>query len=331
MMPAMVYTGESKFIKKVMRTKRIIASDFKTDEAERVWWNTNAGTIEKIWAQGIEMQRIIRLPYLSKMKAFFLNGAPSLPVKILEIGCGTGWVCRLVADENFHVIGTDFSEGQLAIAHAMAKQFDKEKYCTYELADAASFLKEVDGVVIHALLHHLSANELAIFFNQFAQLHPGTKVFVYEPLFFSRQEGKTPLSDKLLNLFIKTVRSLSFKIAGATGKKNIALMNAMDNINKDAEENGWYISPKEIPFSPNELENYFLPFCTLQKKYIVNKTDLDIAQNLTMNRIERPGFLFSKILIPLAAWLDKLSFKGKFTHFLNPTQHLFVCFEWIKK
>ncbi|WP_462248621.1 class I SAM-dependent methyltransferase [Ferruginibacter sp.] len=314
-----------------MRTKRIIESDFNTDEAERIWWNTNAGIIEKIWAQGIDMQHIIRLPYLKKLKTFILKNATSSPVKVLEIGCGSGWVCRLVADENFHVIGTDFSEGQLAIANNMAKQFNKEKYCTYELADASSFKKEVDGVVIHALLHHLSANELSKFFEQFAQLKTGTKVFVYEPLFFSRQDGKTSLTDKLLNISVKTIRTLSFKLASITGKKNAALTDAMNKINSDAEQNGWYISPKEIPFVPNELENYFSPHCTLQNKYIVNKTDLDIAQNLTMNGIDKPRFMFSGILIPLACWFDKLSFKGKFTHFLNPHQHLFVCFEWIKK
>jgi 2-polyprenyl-3-methyl-5-hydroxy-6-metoxy-1,4-benzoquinol methylase len=314
-----------------MRTKRITDSDFETDEAERIWWNTNAGLIEKIWAQGIDMQRAIRSPYLKKMKAFILKNAVASPVKILEIGCGSGWVCRLVADKGFHVIGTDFSEGQLAIANDMAKVFNKENYCSYELADASSFKKEVDGVVIHALLHHLSSTELQHFFEQFAQLKTGTKIFVYEPIFFARQEGKASFMDKLLNIFIKTIRSVSFNLAAITGKKNTSLADAMNKINKDAEENGWYISPKEIPFAPGELENYFSPLCTMQNKYIVNKTDLDIAQNLTMNGIDKPGFVFSKIMIPLACWLDRLSFKGKFTHFLNPYQHLFVCFEWIKK
>ncbi len=314
-----------------MRTKRIIESDIKTDEAEKIWWNTNAALIEKIWAQELDMQKVIRLPYLKRMKAFIINNAVSSTVKILEIGCGSGWVCRLVADENFHVIGTDFSEGQLAIAHTMAKQFNKEKYCKYELADASSFKKEVDGVVIHALLHHLSSTELEKFFEQFAQLKKGTRVFVYEPIFFARQQGNATVVDKLLNIFIKTVRSVAFNVASLLGKKNIALADAMTKINRDAEENGWYISPKEIPFAPGELENYFLPHCTLQNQYIVNKTDLDIAQNLTMNGIDKPGFLFSKILIPIASWLNRLSFKGKFTHFLHPHQHLFVCFEWIKK
>jgi SAM-dependent methyltransferase len=269
--------------------------------------------------------------YLSKMKNFFVKDAALLPVKILEIGCGSGWVCRLVADENFLVTGTDFSEEQLAIANTMTKQFNKENYCTYELADASSFQKDVDGVVIHALLHHLSVNELNVFFDQFAQLKKGTKIFVYEPLFFAKQDGKISFRDKLINFFVRATRSLSFRMARMSGRKDEVLVKAMDKINQDAENNGWYISPKEIPFYPDELENYFLPLCTLQKRYIVNKTDLDIAQNLVQNNIEKPGFVFSKILIPLAQWLDRLSFSGKFTQFLAPHQHLFVCFEWIKK
>jgi hypothetical protein len=38
-----------------MRTKRIIQSDAETDEAEKKWWNANATTIEKIWAQSYEL------------------------------------------------------------------------------------------------------------------------------------------------------------------------------------------------------------------------------------------------------------------------------------
>ncbi len=65
----------------------------------------------------------------------------------------------------------------------MAKQFNKEKYCAYELADASSFKKEVDGVVIHALLHHLSANELKKFFTQFAVKNRYKSFCLRAPLF----------------------------------------------------------------------------------------------------------------------------------------------------
>lgn len=314
-----------------MRTERVKKSDFQLNEIEREWWNKNAEIIEKIWAQNLNFQKVVRIPYLSRMKKFFLNGTSKSPIKILEIGCGTGWVCRLIADEKLHVIGTDFSEGQLAIANHMAKEMKKEKYCHYELADASTFKKEVDGVVIQALLHHLSSEEIEEFFRQFSQLKPGTKVFIYEPVFFKRQNGNTSLKDKIINKLIYKIKTYSINKAKTIGKKDLLLSNAMDKINSDAEKNGWYISPKEIPFYEGELEKLLTPHCIMKRKYIVNKTDFDIAQALTMNSIESPNFLFSKILIPLAAKLDQISFKGKFTHYLHPYQHLFVCFELIKK
>lgn len=314
-----------------MRTKRVMVSDTELDELEREWWNTKAHTIEKIWAQNSHFQKVIRLPYLSRMREFFLSGAKETPVKILEIGCGSGWVCRAIADEKLHVIGTDFSEGQLAIARNMAKLEGKDKFCSYELADASTFNMDVDGVVIHALLHHLSAKELQNFFEQFKKLKPGTKVFMYEPVFFNKQNGRPSFWDKLINKSIHEIKSYSINKAKRKGKEDKQLNKAMEEIYADAEKNGWYISPKEVPFYENELENYLNPICELKNKFIVNKTDLDISQALTLNGYEKPPFIFSKVLIPLARKLDNISFKGKFTQYIPEHQHLFVCFEWIKK
>lgn len=314
-----------------MRTKRIDESDVHIDESEREWWNMNAPTVEKIWAQNIDFQKSIRLPYLSRMRGFFLKGAKNLPIRILEIGCGTGWVCRLIAGKDIHIIGTDFSEGQLAIARSMAQKLNKAEFCTYELADASTFQKEVDGVVIHALLHHLSSEELNKFFDEFSQLPKGTRVFLYEPVFFQKQSGKPSFRDKVINKLIYKLKNYALNKAKQVGSEDVELSSAMNKITLDAEKNGWYISPKEVPFAEGELESYLGPHFQILDKYIVNKTELDIAQALTMNAIERPGFLFSKILIPLSRSLDKLSFSGKFTHYLHPYQHLFVCFEAIKK
>jgi 2-polyprenyl-3-methyl-5-hydroxy-6-metoxy-1,4-benzoquinol methylase len=139
-----------------MRLTRIKTSTAEQDELEHNWWNTNSDLIETIWANSYSIQKAIRLPYLKRMKQFFLKDAKSLPVKILEVGCGTGWVCRLIADNDFHVVGTDFSESQINRAKQEALHFKKSEFCTYQLADASTFDKEYDGVVIHALLHHLT-------------------------------------------------------------------------------------------------------------------------------------------------------------------------------
>ena len=238
-----------------MRTSRIYESDFEIDELEKNWWNNNATIIEKIWAQNIHFQKIIRLPYLKRMKFFFLNNNMKKPFRILEVGCGTGWVCRLVADEEINIIGTDFSEGQLNIANAMSKMFNKDKYCVYQLADASSFNKDVDGVVIHALLHHLSTKELENFFTEFAKLSPGTKIFMYEPTFFKTQSDKPSIFDKVINKAIIILKKQAINFAKYIGKPDLELKTAIDKLYEDAEKFGWYISPKEVPFYESEIED----------------------------------------------------------------------------
>jgi len=313
-----------------MRTERIVESTKEIDELEKEWWNANAVTIEKIWAQSFRLQKLVRVPYLEKMKRFFLDSTNKRPLKILEIGCGSGWVCRLVADKDFNIIGTDFSDAQIALAKEMAVLQGKEEFCVYEVADASAFEKDVDGVVIHALLHHLSAKELQVFFKQFSEIKKGTRVFMYEPVFLDKQPGKASFFDRAINKVIHEVKMFAINKAKKSGQEDVELNKKIEKIFNDAQEKGWYISPKEVPFYEKELDEYMKPLCTLQKKYIVNRSELEIAEVLAAWRIEKPGFLFSGILIPLVRQLDKISFQGKFTHYLPANQHVFVCSEWVK-
>lgn len=314
-----------------MRTNRIDISSINLDKLEMDWWNKNAALIERIWALNYDMQKLIRLPYLTKMKSFFLKGRNDKHVNILEIGCGSGWVCRLVADESFKVLGTDFSEQQLEIAKKQAVLNNKSKYCSYELADASTFEKDFDGIVIHALLHHLSKVELNVFFSQLSKIKAGTKVYMYEPVFIKPQIGKPSLTDRILNKIITKLKSFSINKAKKNGGLDILLQSGVENLYKEARANGWYLSPKEVPFYEDELSNYLQPLFDIEKKYIVNRTDLEIAQALMLNKIEKPDFLYSKLLIPFSIWLDSISFKGNFTNYIQPLQHQFVCLELIRK
>jgi cyclopropane fatty-acyl-phospholipid synthase-like methyltransferase len=173
------------------------------------------------------------------MKKFFLAGTDKKPFKVLEIGCGTGWVGRLIAGPDLHIIGTDFSEGQLAIATQMARQFGKDKYCTYELADASFFPDDVDGVIIHALLHHLSAKELEIFFGQFAKFKPGTKILYMSRYFLPNKQVKNLFFDKVTNKLIQVVKTYAVNRAKKIGHEDTELVQQMDSIFKAADKNGW--------------------------------------------------------------------------------------------
>ena len=313
-----------------MRSKRIEQSSPEEDLREKLWWDENCDLIEKIWAQSIQIQSLIRLPYLKRMKEFFLKDSNKRVLLVLEIGCGTGWVGRLVADERVRILGSDFSSGQLKMALSKSKEFNVDKWCSYELADASTFRMEVDGVLIHALLHHLSDQELKLFFFEFSKIRKGTRIFIYEPVFFYDQTEKPSILDRVMNRVRYLMQDYVIRFVKWKGQFDNLLDLQVKKLFDDAEKDGWYLSPKEVPFYEGELEAYLTSSCTIMSKYIVNRTDLVIAQALTLNRINRPGRLFSRVILPLAVFVDRLIFKGKFRSFVDADQHLFVCFEVIK-
>ena len=312
-----------------MRLQRINISTPELDKQENDWWNTNCDLIETIWANSYELQMAIRAHYLNRMKAFFMKDAKKLPLQILEVGCGTGWVCRLVADENFHVLGTDFSASQIQKAKEQAIRFKKDQFCKYELADASTFSKEYDGVVIHALLHHLSTQELDTFFAEFGKLKKGTKVFMYEPVFFE-PNNKTVFVEKILNRIILHYRKKALENVENTKPVNQELLKKWNSIDQQATENGWYISPKEVPFYEDEIKNYLDKYCNIIDHYVVNKTDLEVAQKMTLHDINQPD-------AKMTNWIQKIQhfesqlFKRNFRPFIYRDQHLFVCYELIIK
>ena len=153
-----------------MREKRIKSNDAELDRKEMEWWDANAEIIEKIWALNFDFQKLIRLPYLKKAKHFFITNSANKPLNILEVGCGTGWVGRMIADENLHITGTDFSEAQLKIAKEEAKRFNKEDFCKYQLASSTIVSKDLDGIILHAILHHFTEEELMTFFNELEKI-----------------------------------------------------------------------------------------------------------------------------------------------------------------
>jgi SAM-dependent methyltransferase len=311
-----------------MRTKRIVKSSPEFDSVENRWWNTNSALLEKVWAQTYTLQKAIRYPYLKKAKKF-LNVGNGKTV-IWEVGCGTGWVCRLIADRDFNIVGTDFSTAQIETAIIQAKKFNKDGYCQYKVSDASAVITGHNGIVISAMLHHLTEEELDGFFKVIEVQEQGMKVFLYEPVFIqsSSERGKlfARVFKQLIGVYVRTVE-LILKL---TGTKDKQLVDATNNLWVDADKHGWFLSPKEIPFYEDELSQYLEPHFTIHKKYFVNATDFTIAQNLVLYKNENPGFFYTRVILPIATMLDKIFFRLNFRS-VSKGQYFFCCYELIKK
>jgi SAM-dependent methyltransferase len=311
-----------------MRTVRIIKSTAEIDRIENEWWNVNSATIETIWAHTYRLQRSIRYPYLKKAKAFLQDsGGKKL---VWEVGCGTGWVCRMIADSEFNILGTDFSKAQIDTAIKQAAKFNKHEYCSYEVSDASSVVEGHDGIFIHALLHHLSQEELEGFFKLMATQRKGIRVFLYEPVFPAEKFDKISVSAYIVKKVIGLFRKSANLLIRILGKRNDTLIDQANFISKEAETKGWFLSPKEVPFYESELDNYLRQDFTIHKKYFVNMLDYTLAMNLVLHNLGEPGFIFTKIILPMATWLDRLFFSLDFRS-VTKGQYFFCCYELEKK
>ena len=311
-----------------MREKRIAKSSPEFDRVENQWWNTNSALLERVWALSYPLQKAIRYHYLKKAKEFLKRGNDKS--LIWEVGCGTGWVCRMIADKDFNIIGTDFSTSQIETAIEQAKKFNKEQYCKYKVSDASSIVTGHNGIVISAMLHHLTEEELKAFFRIIESQNRGVKVFLYEPVFTQPNSDNGKLYAWLFKLVIRIYVRAVDMILKLTGRKDVQLVSATNNLWIEADKNGWFLSPKEVPFYEDELNQYLEPHFIINKKYFVNSTDYTIAQNLIFYKKENPGFFYTQIILRIATLLDKVFFKLNFRA-ISKGQYFFCCYELTKK
>jgi len=104
-----------------------------------------------------------RTPYLKKIIKHHFPKSQS--ANIVDLGCGSGALISLAEKMGYHnVVGVDYSEQQVAAAHALGqdkvRQGDLFEYLK-SLPDA-----ELDLVIAFDVIEHLTKNELLVFANE---------------------------------------------------------------------------------------------------------------------------------------------------------------------
>jgi ubiquinone/menaquinone biosynthesis C-methylase UbiE len=88
---------------------------------------------------------------------------PPPPARVLECGCGPGWLCQLLQKCGFDVTGIDVSPDaiHLAVEHPL---FPDAAQPTFQVADAENlpFTDEFDAVLFFGSLHHTVDEQAAI-------------------------------------------------------------------------------------------------------------------------------------------------------------------------
>lgn len=117
--------------------------------------------------------------YLASMAALFSLLDPP-PRRIVEFGCGTGWLSLFLAQRGYDVLGIDISTD--AVAHARADAAARGiTRARFEACDYESFAEQgFDYAVFHDSLHH-AESELDALRCAYSALTPQGCVITFEP------------------------------------------------------------------------------------------------------------------------------------------------------
>ncbi len=296
--------------------KKKIERDFATgaeiDLLESQWWNSNAEIISKVWEMHPDVSRAIRKRYLSRAKRF-LKGEGTT-VGVLELGCGSGWVGQSIADAELTVLGTDASESQISLARKNAKRKGLERICEYVSSDSLDWTRlpeKVNAVLIHSFLHHLSKSEIDELFERFkGTFGSGTRFWIYEPAFYATsQRDNTGDAASELPAFSKFVARLMAGLSAQYQKYGLVDKTTREEfmpLVRQADEKGWYLSPKEVPFDMDAFTRHLQEYFRVAGKYwaTIDSIGLMFETNLVKNRLLRT--VITRSVAPLVSCSDRM-------------------------
>lgn len=100
--------------------------------------------------------------------------------KVLEVGCGNGWVAIFLSKGGYVVTEVDVEEDKIAIAKRKAREYRAKVQFVVKDAEKLEYEEKYDAVVFHASLHHI-LNERRVLQKCSNALKWGGKLVIYEP------------------------------------------------------------------------------------------------------------------------------------------------------
>lgn len=88
-----------------------------------------------------------------------------LPGRVLDAGCGPGWITAYLAERGLHVTGLDLSPGLIDIAR---RNHPTIPFQVGSMTDLPIAAKSLSGIVCWYVLHHIPDDDLGAVFDQFA-------------------------------------------------------------------------------------------------------------------------------------------------------------------
>jgi SAM-dependent methyltransferase len=106
---------------------------------------------------------------------------PKPPARVLECGCGTGWLSFFLARRGYQVVGQDCAEDAIELArqNPMFVKTGQVEFVCSDFEDL-DYRDEFDAIVFYAALHH-TQKEQATFDSAWRALKPGGILVAMEP------------------------------------------------------------------------------------------------------------------------------------------------------
>jgi 2-polyprenyl-3-methyl-5-hydroxy-6-metoxy-1,4-benzoquinol methylase len=265
---------------------RYASTSPELDDAEQRWWRENGDLEEKFcWVQTPRIQRFIRGSYLQVVTDLVRPGS-----KVLELGCGTGWLTILLAQLGVaQIVGRDFSMAQIERAKRAALDAGVEACVRFEVAgpEALEGDERFDVIVMHAFLHHLSSGEIADVLRRAWQgLTSDGRLVVVEPIHYPDGPEGEPSSLR----FARRLENLP-RVMHARGlrQESEAETNVRQRLaHRHVGEPPFGPSPKETAFAPSEvLDHLESQFEVVDRRPCLCMSHL-VAQELLIARLSQP-------------------------------------------
>ncbi len=288
-------------IKPVFRPRQASA---EVNTLEHEWWNVNAPLIAKVWEMHDEVSRAARGRYLARARRFFASRPDA---HVIELGCGSGWVGQSICGPQLRITGTDFSESQIELARDRAKLKNLEPFTNYVVGSSDTWptlASPATGVLIHAFLHHLDDAELDGFFAMLHRNLPrGTQVWVYEPAFYATLAPAVS-PPAALNLG----RRLAAAVSSAYDRFDLidhATLDELSSLFARAAENGWYLSPKEVPLEIEGFDAKIASHVAVAETYWANVELFGWVSTTNLLKSDRLRQMATQTVVRLLAELDR--------------------------
>jgi SAM-dependent methyltransferase len=287
------------------RRPDITPAEIQASELE--WWQEFAELEQRFaWVQTPAMQRILRGRYVREIVTVAGRAG-----RILELGCGVGWLSLVLAKSGAsEVSGMDSSPAQIALARDCAKAAGLSDRVHFHCVDGTQdgiSTECFDCVVVHGFLHHLNSTEVGRTIARVPRLlKPSGAFIVFEPVRHERE------SEQETSKWLKWQRKLA-ELANRGRRFGVRRISHEEQRWRDLfVHRNWGLpphgpSPKEIPFSPGELEGYLNPHFIIERQVVCMVHSHLVIQEWLLRELSHPRF--TRLLLPwvarAAAWLDR--------------------------